>query len=221
MTDPARTAVRCAACATSVDVPVVPAVTAIGSPDLDTRPPGAARPLLTLRVQRCPTCGHCARDLSTLLPGAKAGVAEDDYRELLGDPTLPEGAREYLCLARLQSAAGRLADAFWSTLSAAWIADDADDDAAAVRCRLLAVVALRLARAAGKPLAQRDGVAEVVEIDVLRRAGEFGDAHRCTRRALERPREDVVERLLRFELDLIDARDRDAHPVSEAIEGTD
>ncbi|MFM1987168.1 MAG: hypothetical protein RJA99_125 [Pseudomonadota bacterium] len=221
MTDPARTAVRCAACGTDVDVPVVPAVNAIGSPDLDTRPPGAARPLVALRVQHCPECGHCGTDLAALLPGAKDGLAEDDYRELLDDASLPPLARHWLCTARLQSAAGRLDDAFWSTLSAAWITDDIADPEAGARCRLLAVFALRLARAAGKPVARNESVAEVVEVDLLRRAGEFADARRCARRALERPREAVVERLLRFELDLVDAQDRDAHPVSEAVEGDD
>lgn len=221
MTDSASLTARCAACASPVDLPVEPAVIAIGSPDLDTRPPGAARAQAVTRVRRCPVCGLCARDLAVLPAGAKAGIAESDYRELLADGTLPETARHWLCAARLEAAAGRLDDAFWSTLSAAWIADDAADPDAAARCRLLAVVALRLARAAGKRLAQRDGVAEIVEVDLLRRAGEFADARRCARRALERPREDVVERLLRFELDLVDAQDRGAHPVSEAVDGAD
>ena len=209
--------VVCALCGETVRVTLAPATNAIGSPDLDARPPGTARGALPLRVQCCPSCGYCARDVATATPGSREAVDEDEYVELLEDESLPAKAREFLCLARLDGAAGRFDDAFWSTLSAAWIADDAEHLDGADRCRALALAALRMARAAGRRLGGGPGVEDVVEVDLLRRIGEFTDAERCIRRALERRPGEVVDQLLRFERDLVAARDRGVHRVSEAL----
>jgi hypothetical protein len=207
----------CALCGETVRMPPAPATNAIGSPDLDARPPGVARTALPLRVQCCPSCGYCARDLTVETPGSREAVDEEEYVELLDDDELPEKAREFLCLARLDGAAGRFDDAFWSTLSAAWIADDADDLDGAERCRALALAALRMARAAGRRVGSEPGVEDVVEVDLLRRMGEFADAERCIRRALDRRPDEVVDQLLRFQRDLVAARDRFPHRVSEAL----
>ncbi|MFO0460084.1 MAG: hypothetical protein ACK50I_12895 [Burkholderiales bacterium] len=207
----------CTLCGETVRVTPAPATNAIGSPDLDARPPGAARAALPLRVQCCPSCGYCARDHTVETPGSREAVDEEEYVEVLDDDELPEKAREFLCLARLDGAAGRFDDAFWSTLSAAWIADDADDRDGAERCRALALAALRMARAAGRRVGPGPGVEAVVEVDLLRRMGEFADAERCIRRALDRRPDEVVDQLLRFQRDLVAARDRLPHQVSEAL----
>ncbi len=215
--DDASLEVTCALCGEPVRVTPAPATNPIGSPDLDARPPGTARSALPLRVQCCPSCGYCARDLATATPGAREAVDEDEYVAVIEDGSLPPKAREFLCLARLDGAAGRFDDAFRSTLSAAWIADDADHLDAADRCRALALAALRLARAAGRRPGGGSGVDEVIEVDLLRRTGDFAGAERCIRRALERGPDEVVDLLLRFERDLVAARDRGVHRVSEAL----
>ncbi|MHB1354681.1 MAG: hypothetical protein ACYCZF_01750 [Anaerolineae bacterium] len=38
--------------------------TSLGWPDLDTRPPETTRSNLPYWIQRCPSCGYCAPDLS-------------------------------------------------------------------------------------------------------------------------------------------------------------
>lgn len=216
--DPAASLdVCCALCGETARVTPAPATNAIGSPDLDARPPGAARAALPLRVQCCPSCGYCARDLETETPGSRDAVDEDEYVEVLEDESLPPKVREFLCLARLDGAAGRFDDAFWSTLSAAWAADDTAHAAGADRCRALALAALRMARAAGRRVGAGPGVEDVVEVDLLRRMGEWTDAERCIRRAIDRRPDEVVDQLLRFERDLVVARDRAAHRVSEAL----
>ena len=215
--DDAFREVTCALCGEASRVTPAPATNAIGSPDLDARPPGTARIALPLRVQCCASCGYCARDLATETPGSRDAVDDDEYVEMLEDESLPTKSREFLCLARLDGAAGRFDDAFWSTLSAAWIADDADHLDGAERCRALALAALRMARAAGRRLGEGPGVEDVIEVDLLRRMGEFADAERCIRRALDRRPGEVVDQLLRFERDLVAARDRAVHRVSEAL----
>ena len=214
--DDASLEISCALCGEPVRVTAAPTTNPIGSPDLDARPPDPARSALPLRVQCCPSCGYCARDLATATPESREAVDEDEYVAVLEDESLPAKAREFLCLARLDGAAGRFDDAFWSTLSAAWVADDADHADAADRCRALALAALRMARAAGRRPGGDTGVQDVVEVDLLRRMGEFADAERCIRRALERRPGEVVDQLLRFERDLVAARDRAVHRVSEA-----
>jgi len=211
--------VRCAQCGAVTSLPARDPRRAFGSPDLDTRPGGAARGAIARNVQRCAACGYCARDLQSLVVGAGEGIAQPEYRELLVDATLPDTSRAYLCCAYLEAAAGRFDDALWSTLSAAWIADDERADEAAERCRTMAVTALRLARAAGRPVGEQPGVEDLLEADLLRRTGRFADAAVCIRRALRRPQDEVVGQVLRFQLDLVTEQDRAAHSVIEALQG--
>jgi hypothetical protein len=219
MTTIVATEVTCAVCGAANRVEVLVSSNTFGSSDLDTRPPEMLRSALHTGVARCAHCGHCAADLAHAVPGAADGVRDDDYRALLADDTLPAKAREFLCRARLESAAGRLADAFWATISAAWTADDANDAAAADRCRSLAVAALRLARAAGRPVSDQPGIDAVIEVDLLRRRGEFAGAEACIRRALDRPLPEVIGQVLRLQRDLVAEHDRSAHRVAEALGG--
>ena len=219
-TDP--TVVVCAVCGTPTRVLLPERSVAFGSPDLDTRPPGGARRTgLARLVQRCTGCGLGARDLSAPPDDARDGIADPEYREVLDDASLPAKAREFLCSARLAWAAGRVDDGFWDTLSAAWTSDDAQAADAADRCRGFALAALRLARASGRPVGDHDGIDDVIEADLLRRTGAFGDAERCIRRALDRRHDDVVEQVLRFERDLVGQQDRGVHRVSEALNASD
>jgi len=190
---------------------------AFGSADLDTRPPETLRSTLPMAVQCCISCGYCAADLGLRLPDADTMVADDDYREGLQDPSLPPKCAEFLCRARIEAGAGLLVESFWATLSAAWIADDARDASSAQTCRRLAVAALRLARAAGRRLGEQPGVDAAIEVDLLRRAGEFAEADRCIRAALAGPLPDVIAQVLRFQRDLVAERDHAAHLLSEAV----
>lgn len=209
--------VRCGLCNTPVRVFVPAEHPAFGSPDLDTRANGPVRSTLRDRVQRCPCCGHCAADLATPWPGAGEGIAQPEYRALLGDTALPEGCAAFLCRAQLESGAGRYDAAVWSTLSAAWLADDATDEPAADRCRTMALTALRMARAAGRPIGVQPGVDLLLEVDLLRRTGRFTEASACIRRAQHRALGEIVGRLLGFQQDLIAEEDRRAHAVIEGL----
>ena len=217
MTTPETREVRCALCGHAQPVPVPAGGGDFGSADLDTRPPGRQRARIDTNVQRCGRCGFCARDLATAPPGVDRAALDDDYRALLDDASLPGKSREFLCCARLQSAGGQLVEPFWSTLEAAWVADDAQRPEAAAHCRGLALAALRMARAAGRSVGGRAGLDDVIEVDLLRRTGAFAEASRRIRGALARPRPDVVDQVLRYQQDLVDERDVDAHTVSEAL----
>jgi len=217
MTGFVESEVTCAVCGCVNHVRRPDGRNAYGSADLDTRPPETLRSALPLQVQCCVSCGHCARDLGVALAGADAAVAEDDYRALLDDPALPDKAAEFLCRARIEAGAGALAESFWATLAAAWVADDAQDEAGAEACRRLAVAALRMARAAGRRLGEQPGTDAAIEVDLLRRAGAFAEASRCIRVALAGPLPEVIAQVLRFQHDLVAERDRAAHLLSEAL----
>lgn len=208
---------QCALCGHGQRVPVAPRGSSFGSADLDTRPPELLRSAIALEVQRCEACGFCAPDLRHAPAGIDRAALDDDYRALLDDASLPLTSRAFLCSARLQAAGGQLVEPFWSTLHAAWIADDAERPEAADHCRGLALAALRMARAAGRGVAGQPGLDDVIEADLLRRTGAFAEAARRLRSALARPQSDVVEQVLRFQQDLVDEQDRGAHRVSEAL----
>jgi hypothetical protein len=142
---------------------------------------------------------------------------DDDHRALLDDTSLPVKSREFLCCARLQSAAGQWVEPFWATIEAAWVADDARQPEAAARCRGLALAALRMARAAGSSVGGQPGLDDAIEVDLLRRTGAFAEASRRIRAALARTPPEVIAQVLRLQQDLVDERDLDAHTVSEAL----
>jgi hypothetical protein len=209
--------VRCALCGHAQPLPVPPSGAGFGSADLDTRPPPPLRSGIDANVQRCARCGSCARDLAAPPPGVDRSALDDDHRALLDDTSLPVKSREFLCCARLQSAAGQWVEPFWATIEAAWVADDARQPEAAARCRGLALAALRMARAAGSSVGGQPGLDDAIEVDLLRRTGAFAEASRRIRAALARTPPEVIAQVLRLQQDLVDERDLDAHTVSEAL----
>ncbi len=58
-----------------------------------------------------------------------------------------------------------------------------------------------MARAAGRRVGPGPGVDDVVEVDLLRRMGEFADAERCIRRGTHRTTQ-VLEKTIRQYVDL-------------------
>lgn len=61
-------------------------------------------------VQRCPTCGYCAEEISKALPQAAAIVKSDDYVQPLTHPKFSELANSFFCKALIHEKIGGYAD---------------------------------------------------------------------------------------------------------------
>src|SRR5687768_16635994 len=108
-------------------------------PDSDTRPGPPWSGALETWIAQCPHCGYCAEDVSATLPGAAQIVHSDEYLQRLASDTGPWLARRLACYALIVEWAHQWADAGWVWLHAAWACDDADDQAAALECRRMAI----------------------------------------------------------------------------------
>lgn len=122
------------------------------APDLDGRPGEPARSTLNRWIATCRRCGAAAPDLGACPAAARELVGSDAYRAL-GSP--------FLRWAAIAAQAGQTQAAAEATLQAAWVCDDAGEDA----------TALRLQAAALWTQADRLRL-----LDVYRRAGAFPQA---------------------------------------------
>jgi hypothetical protein len=116
--------VRCAVCGTLGRKAELTSTSSFGPPDLDLRPQGPARWALEFEVQRCDTCGYCARSIGQAPPGARALVESVVYREVLQRSKLPKPARSLFCAALVNETAGEAEASAWRFLEAAWACHD-------------------------------------------------------------------------------------------------
>ncbi len=206
--------VQCAVCGATAELQVLGSTNAIGSPDLDLRPPQMQRSTMNTWVQRCPECGFCNGRIDTASPGAAELVESAQYRAQLSDSRLPELANRFLCAAMVAASTDNRSAAR-AKLHAAWVCDDNGLDDAARECRRAAVDLL--ADAAPMNDTEQVTIEGAVVVDMLRRIGDFpGAAERCAR-LQDKTRDENLLAVLRFQSDLISAQDAACHRVEEAI----
>ncbi len=169
------------------------------APDLDLRPGEPTRSTLTRWLQTCRGCGAAAPDLSVLPAEALETVRSAAYRD---PPDAPAEAVGFLRWAML--CAGH--DRAEALLQAAWIADDSDIDARALR--------LRAAAFWGPP---ENAESALRLIDVLRRAESFDAAAAVVADVDAAAMDENSTRILAFQRARIAARDGGRHLLSSAL----
>lgn len=207
---------RCALCSSVNEFSTLGSTNTFGSADLDTRPPEMQRSTMYAWVQRCPSCGYCAADISKSHTGSAAVVARVQYREQLNNPTYPGLANSFLCNALIQHEANDYKSATWALVKAAWVCDDANLLDAAAACRRKAADMLLTAQGHDQQVSVEDGVSTAILVDLLRRSGQPDAARQAI---VERPAEipDIVGRILDYQSMLIEKGDTTAHVISEAL----
>jgi hypothetical protein len=220
MTTLLKNRVACAVCGAFSDQIRIQSTNAFGSPDLDLRPPEMQRSTMHCWVQACPHCGYCAGEISTPLALSSAVLAGDAYQSRLKNPNRPQLANRFLCKAMLDEAAGKLAEAAWASIHAAWACDDQRNEDAAISCRNEAVRLIGAAAQKSQQIIEQAGVSEVVLADLLRRAGRHEEARDVAAAALSRVSDETIEKCLRFEIRLADQRDTRVHRVADALNDT-
>ncbi len=209
--------VQCSLCGAASHHSGLTSSSAFGSPDLDTRPPPMQRSTMFAWVQRCPACGHCARDLSEDAEEGRAIVESTAYRAVLADEDLPELAVSFLCLSMLDEGAGDRSAATWALLHGAWACDDAELAQRAVDCRNRAIAMVGVLTSEGGVLAEQPGVGRIVLVDLLRRAGRHEEAAAELAQGAGDGVDDVIEQILSFQAELVRAGDVGCHRIEEAL----
>lgn len=210
-----RRAVICGSCGQSSEQLNTNAGGESGAPDLDTRPHGLVRSTIAFWMQRCPHCGYCAADISSIHEQAADLIADEAYQRQLTDSRFPPKACEFLAHAMILDRVGQRADAGWTCLHAAWVCDDNGGQGQEL-ARGKAMDHWRNAKLGGEDFAEPE-LESALATDLLRRMGRFEDALINCNQALDS--EDalppLIEHLLRFEKSLIQRHDTGTYRLSD------
>jgi len=209
---------RCCLCAMQSEFLVLASTNRMGSPDLDTRPPEMERSTMRTWVQQCPNCGYCASEVAAPRPEARAVVGTLEYKRQLDDPAFPPLANSFLCKALIESACGEYSAEAWAFIHAAWVCDDSDHLEQAIACRQRAVEAIARAEEHGQRLTEQEGAGTAILVDLLRRSGRFDKARRAIAERCGTIADDIILRVLDFQMWLIDQDDKSCHTIAEAYE---
>ncbi len=210
--------VVCAICGAESNVPGSALPQAEEPPDFDTRPGEPLRSTLLQWIQECPSCGYAAEDITRAAAGAPEIIASPEFARVRDDDTRPPQARPFLTYAHLLDRLRQPADAGWSCLHAAWACDDARAIDAASLCRCQAIEFWKKGKLAGVAFSDDMASEFALVTDVYRRTGDFERATVTCAEGLDI--EDippVIERVLRRQMVLIQARDISVHSLREIL----
>lgn len=220
MTTMFQKTVTCAHCQAENNVSEIGSTNAFGSMDLDMRPPPMERDTLDMLIHRCQTCGYCAPDLEEHA-GHKDLLDSPGYRAILDDGRYPDLARTYLAHALIAESAGDLVAAALAQRSAAWVCDDQGADMAdSARCCRIAVLRLLESLHQADQTFTDDRVSDsILELDLLRRAGQFDETRQRASALLQTALPDILRSISAFQLELAGSRDGACYRVVDAVEG--
>ena len=208
---------ECTICGTSSIHMEIISTKALGSSDLDARPPEPERSSIDYWIQRCPACGYCAPDISKGDKEISNIILSDPYKKQLKNPEFPDLANSFLCWALILEEESQFKIAGWTVVKAVWACDDAGNNDAAQACRKRAVSLLHKAREKGQWFADHAGTEEALIVDLLRRSGQFELALSMCDERLEKEPEKFIHDVLVYQKNLIEKADVDRHTTSEII----
>ncbi len=213
--------VRCGACGKRSEITLVASTNQFGPPDLDQRPPEMARSTMPYWVYRCPRCGFCASRLEEGNPRLRDYLRSEEYQSQLSDSEVPRLAATFLCVSLLEARQGRLANAAWALIHAAWVCDDADREVQSRACRVRAADMVVRAEAAGQSVRSQPEEVWLVQIDLLRRAGRMTDAREIAEQKRKLFAEGPARQVLDYQRELILRKDTRCHSMDEALPSHD
>jgi uncharacterized protein (DUF2225 family) len=209
--------VKCGLCGTKSHVSVVDDTGPFVLQDLDTRPAGLMPAAMSAWVQRCPKCGYCASDIRTRQEGAEAVIEGIEYKKQLDDHLYPYLANSFICKALINCRAREYGGAAFAYIHAAWVCDDSNNDDRAAVCRQKAAEMLEIAEKYGQPVTEYRAEMTAVLADLLRRAGRFEQAGQMIETREKNDAGEEIERILRFEAELIRKKDSSCRTIEEAL----
>lgn len=182
-------------------------------PDLDTRPGEMLRSTIGHWIVECPHCGYSAPDIEERHDAVAGIVRSEAYQRKQG---------RFLRHSHLLEQLGLFAEAGWTALHGAWLADDDGQPAAARECRALAITLWKRGKAARQNFMNDPHEEFALVTDVCRRIGDFDEALATCRAGLQGEGiPPLIEDILRLELTLIQNRDSACHSLKEIPERPD
>ncbi len=179
-------------------------------PDLDTRPGEMLRATLPYWIHECPHCGYAAPDLEERITDVEDIVRSEPYQNTEG---------RFLRHSFLLRQLGHFAEAGWTALHAAWLADDDGNHSLAQSNRRLAITLFKEGKSARQNFMNDPHEEFALVTDICRRASDFDEALSTCRAGLQGDGvPPLIEDILRLELTLIQNRDASRHTLAEIPE---
>jgi hypothetical protein len=209
--------VECCVCEQVSSHMIIGSTNSFGYPDLDTRPPEMQRSTIYHLVQRCPSCGYCAPDLSECKTDVSEIVATDKYQYIIADTQMPKVAASFLALSYIKQKQGQFADSAWRSIHASWICDDKNNYEESVKCRKQAISLISMANSHAQTIANQTGLSEIITIDLMRRAGMFEEALKLAEFTKTKEIEEIIIKVIKYEEKLIAQKNIESHTISESL----
>ena len=160
---------KCFVCGKEATCPVLSSTNAMGSPDLDLRPPEMERSTMVYWIQKCPHCGYVSGKLSDDTSINQGWLASPEYKTCEGIKFASGLAARFYQYHMVSLADKKLDSAFYALLHSAWACDDADDKENAIKCRKLAIPLLERLIEEGENAVETENL-KVLKADLQRRA---------------------------------------------------
>ena len=207
----------CCLCGSENEVSVLGSTNAMGSPDLDLRPPSMERETMHGWFQECESCHYVGVDLSQESDNARSIVDSDDYQSLIANSDLPPIARRFALCALLNAHDREIAGT--ALLRSAWVCDDAKNSELATSFRNQSADTLKKLQPFEN--SEEHATLATVLIDVLRRAERFEEASKLATQLLKFKavkRSEVMLAVVNFQLSLCESKSSDCRQVKDAVE---
>jgi len=213
----------CAVCGNFAMYTYLGSTNSMGASDLDGRPAEMERSTMAFWVHMCPKCKYVAPKISDVVEGAKEVVESVAYKEQLNRVGYYKLANLFLCRAMILRNAGLLADSGRACLHAAWVCDDygadCDRNDRAIECRKTASYEIQQALSLSRqkePGFEKEGYAEALLVDILRRSEQFDSAGvLCIEAITSEGRDEKALKLLAFQQELIEKKDTGCYTVDD------
>ena len=206
----------CSVCNNKSSHSMIGSTNTFGSPDLDTRPAEMQRSTINHWVQRCPSCGYCAPDISSCEAGTKEIVYSKAYQDILLSNKNIELVSSFLAVSFEREQLTQFDKSAWAAIHAAWIADDAQDFELAIHCRKEAIRIILLGASKGQRLVTEENVSEVITVDLMRRAGMLQEAIELAKKVKTNNIEKILMQIIEFQINLISQKDTLVHTITES-----
>ena len=203
----------CAICGFEHRYNVVMSTNSFGYMDLDTRPAPMQRDTLVYEVEYCSNCGFANFEIDEIpKEGVEAIMRSDRYKALAYNDDLDTDVKKMLLAAIIYEeidpkTAGML------YLRAAWLSDDNEDYGGTVSYRLAARE--QLIKHINRTY---DASTATLLVDITRRAELYKEASELARVALSRGVDDLLAKILRFEIGLCAQGDSELYTLGSVLE---
>ena len=177
------------------------------------------RSTISYWLQDCPHCGYVAPELSEKLFGIDSIIRSEEWRDLAAPDRRRGLANRFRRRALIEKGLGDVAAAAQTSLHAAWALDDEADASGAKAMRSEAAELLKRSLAADGLDPERAESSRLQLLDVLRRAEQWSEAATVCDAVDQQAPHPTVMAIVRFQRELIEARDNAEYTVGDALEG--